>query len=492
VPEPTRAHSRPMSTRIVLRNAGLLMLAQILAAPLSVLMNAVAARKLGTEDFGLLYQAATFGAFAFLFVEWGQGSVLTAKVAGSRASAGSYLGSSIAFRLAASIIIGLLTCGVCAAAGYAPRFIGILSLAMVGLTCATVVAACQDVMRGFERAELAAGSFVAWQLASVLVVLPVLLLGGGIYGFLSTQIGCALAGCVFVLLLLPRLQVPRLEVHWGAVRELFMTGRSFLIFNMVLALQPLIDAALLAKLAPLPAGDMGWFAVARKLVGFIIFPASALIGALYPTLCRLRIESMDAFRRTMADALYAVAVLVIPATVGCLYFPELGVAIFGNAGYGPAADDVRMYAPYIALVYFSMPIGACIASIGRQNAWTTVQFGSVLVSLILDPPLILWFQRHSGNGGLGVCLAGAISEVLMVTGGALLLPAGIAAALAWRKLAAVLLSGGVMAALAYATSGIPPVLRALIATLGYLVCLQLSGGFNFLKTRAFLREIRGH
>lgn len=480
-----------MSTRIVLRNAGLLVLAQALAAPLSVLMNAVAARKLGTEDFGLLYQALTFATFAFLFVEWGHGGVITAKVAASRPSAGSYLGSSLAFRLGAAVGIGLLTLAVCAVAGYELRFISILLLTMVALTCATVVVACQDVMRGFERAELAAGSYVSWQLLSVLVVLPVLLLGAGVYGFLTTQIACALAGCVFVMLLLPRLQVPRLEVHWNIVRELFVNGRSFLIFNVVLALQPLIDAAMLSKFAPPPAGDMGWFAVARKLIGVLIFPASALVGALYPTLCRLKIESMEAYRRTMADALYAVAVLVMPATVGCLFFPEVGVAIFGTTGYAPAADDLRMYAPYIALVYFSMPIGACLASIGRQSAWTTVQFGSVLVSVIFDPPLIAWFQQRSGNGGLGVCLSAVISEVLMVTAGAALLPRGIAAALPWRKLSAVLLSGGVMAALAYASSALPMVLRTLIATAGYLLCLQVSGGFNFLRTRAFLREIRG-
>src|ERR1700745_24725 len=107
-----------MSTRIVLRHAGLLVLAQAVAAPLVVLVNAVAARKLGAEDFGLLYQAATFASFAFLFVEWGQANVLTAKVAGSRPLAGRYLGSSLAFRLAAAAGVGLLTCAVCAAAGY--------------------------------------------------------------------------------------------------------------------------------------------------------------------------------------------------------------------------------------------------------------------------------------------------------------------------------------------------------------------------------------
>lgn len=457
---------------------------------MAMLVNAVAARKLGAGDFGLLYQAFTFSSFTFLFVEWGQPNVLTAKVAAQRALAGRFLGSALAFRLAGAVIATALVCAVCVAAGYGDRFITVLSLSMAGLTCATVAGACQEVMRGFERAELAAASYVGWQLASVVVVIPVLLLGAGINGFLLAQVGCAAVVCVFVVLMLPRLQVPALEVRASVVRELFVSGGPFLIFGIVLLLQPLIDAAMLSKFAA--ARDLGWYAAARKLVGVAIYPASALILALYPTLCRLRIESMDVYRRTMADALYAVAVLVIPLALGFGFFPELGVAIFGRSGYGPTEDNLRVLAPYIALVYFSMPIGSCLISCERQTAWTIVQFGCVIVSATLDPPLIGWFMQHSGNGGTGVCVAAVISEMLMVAGGLVLLPSGVLARVPWSKMAAIAFSGAVMAAIAYWSNGLHVVLRALAATAAYMLCLQLSGGFNFLHTGALLRQIRHH
>jgi Na+-driven multidrug efflux pump len=46
-----------------------------------------------------------------------------------------------------------------------------------------------------------------------------------------------------------------------------------------------------------------------------------------------------------------------------------------------------------------------------------IQFASVIVSAACDPPLIIWFQAHTGNGGLGVCVATVGSEVLMLAGG---------------------------------------------------------------------------
>ena len=478
-----------MSVARVFRNASLLVLAQALTTPISIVVNAIAARVLGAKDFGHLYQALTFSTFVFLFVEWGQPNVLMAKVATHRASAGELLGSGIAFRVCAAVVAGLVVPCICIVAGYDRDFIFILSVAMLGATFATVAAACQDVLRGFERTDFAAASYVGWQLLSAAVVVPTLLLGGGLYGFLIAQVSCAAAGAVFVLKMMPRMRVPHLSVRGDAVKELVRSGQPFLWFGLVLTLQPLIDAAMLSKLAAPEA--MGWYAAARKLVGVLTYPASALILALYPTLCRLRAESMESFRTNAAEALYAVSVAVVPLALGCALFPGLGVAIFGQQSYGPAQDDLRVLAPYVFLVYFSMPIGSCLASSGRQNVWTLVQLGCVLVSLILDPPLIRWFQEHGGNGGLGVCVAAVISELLMVIGGLLFLPSGILAKVPRAKLGVVLLSGVVMAAVAAVSTALDEVLRAVLAVLAYCACLQVLGGFDFLQVRGFLQGLRG-
>jgi O-antigen/teichoic acid export membrane protein len=296
---------------------------------------------------------------------------------------------------------------------------------MLLATLTTVSAACQDVFRGFERTDFAAASYVGWQLLSAAVVIPTLLAGGGLRGMLIAQVACAVLGMVFVLKMLPRMQVPKLSVRREVVVDLFRAGHPFILFGLVLLLQPMIDAAMMSKFAA--TESMGWYAAARKLVGILIFPASALVAALYPTLCRLHAEDESAYHKTAGDALFAVSLFVLPVALGCGLFPEVGVAIFGQQNFAPAADDLRILAPYVFLVYFSMIIGSCLVSAGRQNGWTTVQLGSVIVSAVLDPPLISWFQSHHGNGGLGVCTAAVISEVFMVCGGLWLLPKGILA-----------------------------------------------------------------
>ena len=477
-----------MSTTRVFRSAGLVVVARVIAMPLSILVNAVAARFLGAGDFGLLYQALTFSSLVFLFVEWGQPNVLMSKVATRGAAAGELLGSGIASRASAAVIAGGVIPLICVLAGYDREFVLVLSLTMLTATFVTLSGACQDVLRGFERAHVAAGSYLGWQLLSAAVVVPTLLLGGGLYGLLAAQAAAAAAGFIFLLKVLPGLQVPRLSVRTDTMRELLRNGRPFLVFGLVLMLQPMIDAAMLSKLAAPQA--MGWYGAARKLVGALTFPASALILALYPTLCRLRMESMEAFRSNAAEALYVVAVAVAPVALGCALFPELGVALFGRHSYGPTAGDLRVLALYLFLVYFSMPIGSCLFASGRQSAWTLVQAGCVVVSLVLDPPLIHWSQEHWGNGGLGVCAAAVVSEILVVSGGPVLLPAGILAKVPRAKIGLVLASALAMAAVATALRQLDEILRACLAVLAYGLCLQISGAFDFFKLRTFLGSLR--
>ncbi|MBS0418904.1 MAG: oligosaccharide flippase family protein [Proteobacteria bacterium] len=419
--------SQPAPAARVLRNTSLLVIAQVIVTPLSILINAVAGRTLGAASFGLLYQALTFSSLVFLFVEWGQSNVLTGRVARQQTAAGELLGSGILLRVTAAAAALVIVPLVCALVGYDREFLVVLELAMLAATFATVSAACQDVFRGYERTDFAAASYVGWQLLSAAVVIPTLLAGGGLRGLLVAQVSCAAFGMLFVLKMLPRMQVPKLVVRRAVARELFRSGHPFILFGLVILLQPMVDAAMLSKFAA-PA-SMGWYAAARKLVGILIFPASALIAALYPTLCRLYAENRNAWRKTAGDALFGVSLVVIPVALGCGLFPEVGVAIFGQRDFGPAADDLRLLAPFVFLVYFSMVIGSCLVSSGRQNGWTVVQLGSVVISAALDPPLISWFQAHYANGGLGVCTAAVISEVLMVTGGFLLLPKGILASI---------------------------------------------------------------
>jgi O-antigen/teichoic acid export membrane protein len=472
----------------VLGNAIWLIAAQVLGAPLSVLTNAVAGRYLGPAEFGILYLATTYAAFALLFVEWGQFATLTGKIATHRSRAGELLGSAMVWRLAAALVAAAAVLALCAVAGYGGFFLLIMALMMTAAGLGSVAAAAQDAVRGFERTDFAALSYLGAQLLMATVSIAVLWLGYGLRGLLLGQILCAAIGVAFVLCMLPRLKIPRLSWRADTVRELFRDGRPFLIFVLIVQLQPVVDGAMLSRFAT--ADAIGWYAASRKLLGILIFPAAAVGSALYPTLVRQFTGHAGDLRATVQGALRALSLVVFPLAIGCALFPQLGVMIFNVQRFAPAEQNVRVLALWLFLLYFSIPLSQCINATGRQGRWAAVQFGCVIISAVADPPLIGWFQMRAGNGGLGVCVASVISEILMVAGAVMLVPKGVLDASLLRLLGKPAVAGAAMVAVGLLVGRYNVVVGAVAAVASYTAALWLMGELRGDQLRSLLVSAR--
>jgi O-antigen/teichoic acid export membrane protein len=243
-----------------------------------------------------------------------------------------------------------------------------------------------------------------------------------------------------------------------------------------MSLQPLIDAAFLSKLAPPEV--MGWFAAMRRLVGVLLFPATALIGALYPTLCRLFAQDKEEFSRTASSSLRGTCAVVVPVALGTALYADTAIDLFSKQAFGPAADNLRLMAIFIALVYFSMPLGTCVLAAGKQRAWSIVQSLCLVFSVGLDPLLVPWFQRHYGNGGLGLCLSSTLSEVVVVAFGVWLTPKGIFDRPFFKSLLLSMVAGAAMVLVARLASPISAYVGAPLAVIAYGVVLALTGGIE--------------
>ena len=211
----------------------------------------------------------------------------------------------------------------------------------------------------------------------------------------------------------------------------------------------------------------------------------------YPTLCRLHATDPEGFRRTIKSALRGTSLLVFPVALGCFLYPDIGIAFYDRRSFLPAEGNLRVLAIFVFLLYFTMPLGISIVAAGRQHAWTIVQSSCVLVSLVLDPLLVPWFQRHAGNGGIGVCVATVISEIFMVGAGLWLLPKGVLGKTLLRKLGSALLAGACMVLVALVLSNLNSFVRAPLAVLAYVAALWATRGIEpnqLLAMRGMLRR----
>jgi O-antigen/teichoic acid export membrane protein len=470
------AAAPPPNQRTLARNTLYLTLGNAATIPVAVATNALTGRYLGPTEFGYIYLATTLCTFAVLALEWGQQGALPALVARDRSRAGAYLGTCLVWRALMGVLISGVLGLICQLLGYDSGQKWAVALAFPVAALLSCGGAFKDTIRGFERTDIPALAHVAQQVLVLLAVVPVLLLGGHLRAVLLSNMAVA----ALILLVLRRalrpLGIGQLHVQSSALKALFGLGTPFVFFELAMVLLPIINATFLSKLVPAPV--IGWYGVSQRLVGLLIFPASALIGALYPTLCRLHVEDQTEFGRVARNALYGVALLAAPAAVGCGIFPELGVAIFGAAKFAGATAHLRVMSVFVFLVYFSMPLGSCILASNRQRAWALVQCVCIIVSVCLNPFAIPYFQARTGNGALGTCVTLVLSEAVVVGCGIAMVPRGVFNWELGKSLLLASVSGAAMALVAWLTKPISLFLAVPAAVLTYAVAAWLTGALQ--------------
>jgi O-antigen/teichoic acid export membrane protein len=471
--------------KVLARNTLYLTVAQVLAVPLSVAVNAAMGRYLGAQELGVIYLAVTITGLGFLVIDWGHAGALPAIVARDHSSSGAVLGTSLVWRLFLAVIVYAVVAVGLHVFEYGVGLQWAVGLCFLGWLFNSIVMACKDAIRGFERTDIPSYIHFAQQALYAAFVVVVLALGGKTPAAL-------LAGAVSALVMVPIIWrslapvgIGKLSVERNAARSLFTEGTPFVIFGLAMVLVPNIDALYLSKLAPPEV--MGWYAASRRLLGMLLLPSTALIGALYPTLCRLWVTDKASFSRAASGSMQGTALLVVPVALGCALYPDIGVSIFSRKAFGPAEQNLQISAVFLCLVYFSMPIGTALLAAERKRIWSLVQGLCVLISLLLDPIFIRWSQKRWGNGGAGLCLTSVVSELFVVVAGVALMPRGVFDRRLARSLLFSVVAGAAMAGIAWVTRPIGALPSAVLAVIAYAVTLWVTGGLE----KAQMDAIRG-
>ncbi len=474
---PTETAARGTTSRILAKNTIWLIGGQLLGMPLGILMSALLARKLGAADFGLLFLITTMSGFAATFSEFGQRGAAQGAIARDRAAAGQLVSSAIVLRLLSFVVAHVIL-------GVAVWLLAYEQKVVIGLA---IVAASTLLLqfgetaalasRAFERSDFVARNIFIAQIATVGSTVAALLLGGGLLHVLMVQLAAGFVGLVINWRLLARLGIHLRRFQAKTMKLLAQEGFGFLMLSGVIVLQWNVHAVLLSKLTD--AEDVGWYAAAHRLVGFLIFPCGAVTASLYPTLCRLLMEAPEEAQGTARSSLSVVSWIALPVAVSCILFPDIGIQIFSSESYGPAQDNLRIFSLVVFALYFAMVLATYLNALGMQRKWAMLQFGSVVISSALGLVLVPYFGETYGNGGLGMVAGTVFSEAFLVAGGLWLAPRGLInrdflVPFGWALLSAVAMAAVGALLKPFITSW----LAAPVALLTYAGCLRITGVLN--------------
>jgi O-antigen/teichoic acid export membrane protein len=180
------------------------------------------------------------------------------------------------------------------------------------------------------------------------------------------------------------------------------------------SMQPYLDAILLSKLAP--AAVVGWFGAAKNVLGTLMAPATILAAASYPRFARASADPA-VLQEQVRAALRPLLWLAALAATGTYLFATAVIGlIYGASAFGPAATILQVFAPGFFLLFIDILLGHIIYASGRGTTFAIAKIASVAFGTALNGVLIPVFQERFGNGGIGVVVAFALSELVVFAG----------------------------------------------------------------------------
>lgn len=399
--------------RAVLRNIGVLSLAQVATMLLNLAALVHIARTVGETWFGILQWGVAFSGYALIVAEWGLGFVAVREVAREPRPQ--------AVRIYAEIHLGLMICLgslVCLAGGLLlpafPMFRADPVIMLIYLATIVPFAVSLDWLGiGLER--LGTVSLVK-TLRTVLYAAAVLgLLGAvdGLGGWAAARwvpVFFWLAWLVTAFLMALRARSwlggwvwPRLGPWREWRRRLAITaplGAGTVTMRVLLS----IDVILLGTLA-LPA-VVGNYAAAAKIVFVLIIAVEVVWKALLPRLSRAWHESADLCRRRFSLYLGLVLLLGMPvATGGALLGGELMGMLYGSRFPEAGAVCRILSVSYIALAVGQFFCNGLIAS-DRQRLYFPPL---VLAAGVAIASVLVLVPRLGGIGAAWGMLAAHVS-----------------------------------------------------------------------------------
>jgi O-antigen/teichoic acid export membrane protein len=402
------------ATPTIARNAFYLLLGQVSTTALAIFLNAALGRFLGAQDFGLYYLITTMSTFAYVFVEWGQPIIVIREVAQDPPRSGDLLGAALALRVALVALVTVPAWLVAHLVGYDERTRWLSTLFIVANLPLSLAQGYGMVFRAHDRMGRDATVSVSHKALALGITIFALAAGAGILGVISAHAVAGATALTVAGFLYRRLRAAPVRFSPGTARKLVAAGVPILAMTAAVSGQPYVDAIILSKLAP--AAVVGWFGAARNILGTLLAPANILAAAAYPRLARTA-RDPAVFGQEVRAAFRTLLWLAALAGTGTYLFAGTAVRlIYGSRGFGPATQVLEVFAPGLFLLFVDLLLATTAYASGRGTFFAVAKIVSLGVGAGLDIVLVPLFQARYNNGGIGVVVAFALSELAVLAG----------------------------------------------------------------------------
>jgi O-antigen/teichoic acid export membrane protein len=361
---------------------------------------------LGQDGFGMYATVLAFFSLFSAVIDLGLGPVTAREISREGAKEAEILGKVISLRLISSLALALLSPVLI----YFFHYSAELKIGILFAACATVFSTFSYVLNGVFQKRLIMDKIAFVELGGKLLQVAL------VWFFVKQDLGflfitsTILASLVFNALLAYTLSRRYIIFHFSWDVSFW---KKFLKESLPMGATAIItfayfkfDTILLSVWQP--AGEVGIYNVAYKIIENLVFFPAMLVGLILPLLSRYIYTNREYFEEIAGKTSKVFLVLLTPLVIGTWFLAPHIVQIISGGGFEESVPVLRILIFALACIFFGNYFNMILIVSNAQKKLMTALFLIACTNIVMN---IILIPRYSY---LGTAYTSLVTELLVV------------------------------------------------------------------------------
>ncbi len=411
-----------VSNQQLFKNTSVLMISQVISWVLTFALTLYLPRYFGVANIGKYQLAVSLWMIVSIFASFGMDTYLTREIAHDRSRTDALLSQVIVLKIIFFLIgVGGMLAYASIVQFPADTFQMILVLGFTNFI-SLFSSALSAVIQGMERIEFLATIGVLTNLFITVLSITMIVLHMPI--ILIVAVGSL--GQVFslgaYLRVFSRLHQFRFQFSFQGAKSLLFICLSFFLLQVFITLYNQVDIVVISWFTS--EEGIGWYGVAARLTGTLMFIPTVFMTVFFPTFSRLHHQSPEELTKLFRKAFNLMFLLGVAVGGGIFVIAGPIVRLIYGPEFANSAPILSLRGIVSIFTFVNILLGMYLVSINKQTPWIAVIAVATIATIPLDIVFIPYCERMYANGALGGIFSFLVTETFETLIGLLLLPKG--------------------------------------------------------------------
>ena len=380
-----------MKSSKVISNTGWILFGNGFNKVSSIILLFILSRYLGVEDFGRFSFAFFYMQFFYCIAEFGFTPVLIKYMSLGIVRPEEIQGKGIMAGLIMSALAVLLSWAGTYILGYQDDLRYLIVVASLGILISFRDITFRWILEVPFRAKLRMAYPVVLgifsELFGLLMVFLTVYFEGSLESILAVYVLSSLPAFIWLSIISIREVKPVLTTHSISIKNIMQEAAPIGISNMLITAYLMFGSLVLFHFKG--EGDLGYYALALRLITSLRIIPEAMMHSLFPFISRATTEGLQGVGDILKTAIKYGAFIAFPLAFGTMVVSDSVTVLLGGEQFGPAAAalSIMIWATFFAFFNTILRFTFNGASMQRYNFNTSILMLiiSILLSLILIP-----------------------------------------------------------------------------------------------------------